>query len=92
MLCFKATKLRLLKSGLLNAHKIQWIKITFQLNVNQMLISIIFHKICHFIFILNRNKLISINIYKNLFLKLSMKFRQFNIRIIYHFLFKVILD
>ncbi len=76
MICFKAIKLHLFQSILLNAHKIQWIKITFQFNVNQMLISIIFHRICNFIFILNKNKLISINIYKNLFLKFSMKFSQ----------------
>ena len=92
MLCIKVIQLHLFKSVLLNAHKIQWIIITFQLNVNQMKISIIFHRICHFIFILNKNKLISINIYKNLFLKLSMKFSQYTRRIIYHFIIKVILD
>jgi hypothetical protein len=76
MICFKATKLHLFISVLVNAHKTQWIIITFQLNVNQMIISIIIHRICFFIFILNRNKLISINIYKNLLLKLSMKFNK----------------
>ncbi len=92
MICFKATKHHLFKSLLLNAIKIQWIKITFQLNVNQMLLSIIFQRKCYFFLILNRNKFISINIYKNLFLKLSMKFSQYTRHIIYHLFLKVILD
>ncbi len=76
MICFQAMHLHIFISVLISAHKIQWIIIT--LNVNQMLISIIFHKIC--------------NIYKNLFLKLLMIFNQYTRRIIYHIIFKVLLD
>ena len=42
---FLATKHQKFKFRLISAYKIQRIKITFQLNVNQMIISIIFHKI-----------------------------------------------